>query len=50
MVGRIRNLHFKDDLDAGRMVFHYKLHEGPCPSTNALTIMRQAGLGPFLES
>jgi DNA mismatch repair ATPase MutS len=26
------------------MVFDYKLHPGPCPTTNALQIMRLAGL------
>jgi len=40
----IRNGHFRDDVENGRMVFDYKLHQGPCPTTNALKIMRLAGL------
>lgn len=42
--GRIRNFHFRDDVVDGRMVFDYKLHPGPCPTTNALKIMQLAGL------
>ncbi|MCP4362936.1 MAG: hypothetical protein GY796_33440 [Chloroflexi bacterium] len=41
---QIRNFHFRDDVADGRMVFDYKLHSGPCPTTNALKIMRLAGL------
>lgn len=41
---RIGNAHFRDDVVDGRMVFDYKLHQGPCPTTNALRIMRLAGL------
>ena len=40
----IRNFHFRDDVADGRMVFDYKLHPGPCPTTNALKIMALAGL------
>jgi DNA mismatch repair ATPase MutS len=42
--GKIHNAHFRDDVVDGRMVFDYKLHPGPCPTTNALKIMRLAGL------
>lgn len=42
--GSIGNFHFRDDVADGRMVFDYKLHAGPCPTTNALEIMRLAGL------
>lgn len=42
--GRIHNYHFRDDVTDGRMVFDYKLHPGPCPTTNALKIMQLAGL------
>jgi DNA mismatch repair ATPase MutS len=28
----------------GKMVFDYKLRPGPCPTTNALKIMRMEGL------
>ncbi|MFN2138752.1 MAG: MutS family DNA mismatch repair protein [Candidatus Promineifilaceae bacterium] len=40
----VRNYHFRDDVDQGRMIFDYKLRPGPCPTTNALRIMRLAGL------
>lgn len=40
----IRNFHFRDDVVGGQMVFDYTLHPGPCPTTNALKIMRFAGL------
>jgi hypothetical protein len=40
----ITNMHFRDAVVDGRMVFDYTLRPGPCPTTNALTIMRLAGL------
>jgi hypothetical protein len=40
----IRNFHFRDAVEDGRMVFDYRIHPGPCPTTNALKIMRMAGL------
>jgi MutS domain V len=40
----VRNVHFRDDIRDGRMVFAYTLRSGPCPTTNALTIMRLEGL------
>ena len=40
----ITNYHFRDDLVAGAMTFDYLLHPGPCPTTNALKVMRNAGL------
>lgn len=40
----IRNMHFRDDVQDGQMVFDYTLRPGPCPTTNALRIMRLAGL------
>src|SRR5258705_11269768 len=36
----IANFHFRDDVRDGKMVFDYRLHPGPCPTTNALQIMR----------
>jgi ABC-type multidrug transport system fused ATPase/permease subunit len=42
--GRIHNFHFRDEVVDGRMIFDYKLHPGPCPTTNALKIMQLAGL------
>ncbi|MCZ7673065.1 MAG: hypothetical protein M5U34_41070 [Chloroflexi bacterium] len=32
----IRNYHFRDGVEDRRMIFDYKLHPGPCPTTNAL--------------
>jgi hypothetical protein len=40
----VGNYHFRDDVMEGRMVFDYKIHPGPCPTTNALRIMSLAGL------
>ncbi|HSO28134.1 MAG TPA: hypothetical protein VLS48_08700 [Anaerolineales bacterium] len=39
-----RNLHFREDISAERMVFDYKLRPGPSPTTNALKIMALEGL------
>ena len=38
------NHHFREEVSDGRMVFDYRLRPGPCPTTNALTIMRLEGL------
>ncbi len=38
------NLHFREEILGGQMLFSYKLQPGPCPTTNALVIMEQAGL------
>jgi hypothetical protein len=43
-IPQIHNYHFREDVQAGRMVFDYHLRSGPCPTTNALTIMRMEGL------
>ena len=40
----IHNFHFREEISEGRMVFDYRLRPGPCPTTNALKIMRMAGL------
>ncbi|MFO7683012.1 MAG: hypothetical protein R6X34_23495 [Chloroflexota bacterium] len=40
----VRNYHFRDGVENGRMTFDYHLHPGPCPTTNALKIMALAGL------
>ncbi len=45
----VSNFHFRDDVIDGRMVFDYLLHLGPCPTTNALRIMRLAGLPVEIE-
>ena len=42
---RIKNFHFKDEIDEnGQMVFHYKIHEGPVSSTNALELLKREGI------
>jgi hypothetical protein len=43
-VKALKNYHFRDDIVDGRMVFDYKLHLGPSPTTNALKIMEMEGL------
>jgi len=43
-ISTITNYHFRDDIVDGRMVFDYQLRAGPSPTTNALKIMRHAGL------
>ena len=40
----VTNLHFREEVNDGKMVFDYRLRPGPCPTTNALTIMRLEGL------
>jgi hypothetical protein len=38
------NFHFREEVRDGQMVFDYQLRTGPCPTTNALHIMRLEGL------
>lgn len=40
----IRNHHFRDEVAGDRLIFDFKLHRGPSPTTNALKIMRAEGL------
>jgi DNA mismatch repair ATPase MutS len=40
----VGNWHFRDDVKDGRLGFDYRVRPGPCPTTNALLIMRQEGL------
>ncbi|MHC1726977.1 MAG: MutS family DNA mismatch repair protein [Syntrophobacteraceae bacterium] len=40
----ITNFHFREEVKDNMMIFDYKLHPGPCPTTNALKIMAMAGL------
>jgi ABC-type branched-subunit amino acid transport system ATPase component len=40
----ISNFHFREEISDGQMVFDYELRSGPCPTTNALEIMRIEGL------
>jgi len=43
-ISGIANFHFREELGDGRLVFDYQLRPGPCPTTNALQIMRIEGL------
>jgi hypothetical protein len=40
----LRNLHFQDELQDGRMKFDFKLHEGIVTKSNGLELMRSIGL------
>jgi DNA mismatch repair ATPase MutS len=43
-ISSVKNYHFKEEIKDGRMIFDYKLNNGPCPTTNALKIMKLEGL------
>ncbi len=43
-ITEFENFHFRETIEDGKMVFDYKLHPGPCPTTNALVIMAMEGL------
>lgn len=51
-IPQLENYHFREQVEPGgegedgeaRMTFDYRLRRGPCPTTNALKIMRAAGL------
>ncbi len=40
----VQNFHFRDEVSENALVFSYRIHPGPCPTTNALKIMRAQGL------
>jgi hypothetical protein len=40
----IKNYHFREEVLDSKMRFDYRLHPGPCPTTNALKIMQMEGL------
>ncbi|HMR41449.1 MAG TPA: hypothetical protein PKA90_13575 [Ignavibacteria bacterium] len=40
----IENYHFREEIMNEKMEFDYKIHKGPCPTTNALKIMKLSGL------
>lgn len=42
--GNLRNVHFQDELENGRMKFDYKLQEGVVTKSNGLELMRAIGL------
>lgn len=52
----IHNLHFRSDVEDGRLHFDYRLHEGICRSFNASELMRMMGIaigpdkGPLAHS
>ncbi len=46
----IVNYHFREEVSGGQMIFDYKLRSGPSPTTNALKIMRLAGLPVDVEA
>jgi len=43
-ISSVKNYHFKEEIKDGKMIFDYRLNNGPCPTTNALKIMRLEGL------
>ncbi len=43
-ISRVRNYHFREEIKEGKMIFDYRLNNGPCPTTNALKIMKLEGL------
>jgi hypothetical protein len=43
-IPQISNYHFEDSIVDGRMIFDYRLRQGPSPTTNALRIMEIEGL------
>ena len=42
--GHLRNVHFQDELENGRMTFDYKLRDGVVTKSNGLELMRSIGL------
>jgi hypothetical protein len=42
--GVLRNVHFQDELQNGRMSFDFKLHDGVVTKSNAMELMRSIGL------
>lgn len=41
---QLANVHFQETVEGDRLVFDYRLRPGPCPTTNALRIMKLEGL------
>ncbi|WNG45997.1 DNA mismatch repair protein MutS [Archangium minus] len=42
--GKVVNMHFRDHLENGKMVFDYKLRAGVVDTTNALRVLKMAGV------
>ncbi len=40
----VRNVHFRDEVKEGEMTFDYRLREGVVQTTNALEVLRRAGV------
>ena len=43
-IDSVSNYHFRENISDGEMTFEYKIKQGPCPTTNALEIMKLNGL------
>ncbi|HKI78108.1 MAG TPA: hypothetical protein VKA26_06175 [Ignavibacteriaceae bacterium] len=43
-ISSVKNYHFKEEIKNSKMIFDYRLNNGPCPTTNALKIMEIEGL------
>jgi energy-coupling factor transporter ATP-binding protein EcfA2 len=43
-IKELKNYHFRETIEDGKMKFEYRIHEGPSPTTNALKIMEMEGL------
>jgi hypothetical protein len=41
---RVKNVHFRDQIHDGEMTFDYRLREGVVQTTNALEVLRRAGV------
>ncbi len=41
---QVANYHFRDDINKSELIFSYKIQKGPCPTTNAIKIMKSEGL------
>jgi hypothetical protein len=41
---KVRNVHFRDQLEAGQMRFDYRMREGVVDTTNALRVLAMAGV------
>lgn len=42
--GALRNVHFQDEIEAGRMKFDFRLREGVVTKSNGIALMRSVGL------
>ena len=42
--GRVRNAHFEEQYQDGRIAFDYRLRAGRCQTTNAVYLLRLVGI------